>query len=267
MSDLSQTGMLATRAASIGYGAKLIVRDLNFSVPAASLTVLLGPNGCGKSTLLRALAGQLQPQRGTVLLNGRSIASLPRKELARQIGLLSQGQSVPDGLTVFDLVRQGRYPHRTLFGRWTKEDDEACREALTLTDTIDLTDQRFDTLSGGQRQRAWIAMTLAQRTSILLLDEPTTYLDLAHQIDILNLVKKLVRERGATVIAVLHDINQAARYADRLVLLRDGAIVSQGSVRDVLTRDAVQRVFDVEVTILTDPRSRAPICIPVDNDV
>jgi iron complex transport system ATP-binding protein len=168
-------------------------------------------------------------------------------------------------MTVIDLVRQGRYPHRTLFGRWTKEDDEACNEALAFTDTVDLKDEKFDTLSGGQRQRAWIAMTLAQRTDVLLLDEPTTFLDLSHQIDTLRLARKLVRERGVTVVAVLHDINQAARYADNLVLLKNGAIVSEGFPADVLTPDIVKRVFDVDVTIMNEPHSQAPICVPVEN--
>ncbi|WP_457664149.1 ABC transporter ATP-binding protein [Sinorhizobium medicae] len=257
--------ILETRAASIGYGARLILRDLDLSVPEASFTVLLGPNGCGKSTLLRALAGLIRPQQGTVLINGYSISMFPRKELAQRIGLLSQNQSAPEGMTVMDLVRQGRYPHRTLFGRWTKEDDEACKEALAVTDTADLAGEKFDTLSGGQRQRAWIAMTLAQRTSVLLLDEPTTFLDLSHQIDTLRLARKLVRERGVTIVAVLHDLNQAARYADNLVLLKHGAIVSEGSPADVLTSDIVKRVFDVDVTIITEPRTQAPICVPVED--
>lgn len=264
MPEQSALPILETRAASIGYGAKLILRNLDFSVRESSFTVLLGPNGCGKSTLLRALAGLIRPQQGTVLINGRSISTFPRKELAQRIGLLSQNQSVPEGMTVMDLVRQGRYPHRTLFGRWTKEDDEACEEAIAVTDTVNLTCEKFDTLSGGQRQRAWIAMTLAQRTSVLLLDEPTTFLDLSHQIDTLRLARKLVRERGVTVVAVLHDLNQAARYADNLVLLKHGAIVSEGPPADVLTPDTVKRVFDVDVTIIIEPQTKAPICVPVE---
>lgn len=256
--------ILEARAASIGYGARLILSKIDFSVPKASFTVLLGPNGCGKSTLLRALAGLIRPQQGAVLMNGRSISTFPRKELAQHIGLLSQNQSAPEGMTVMDLVRQGRYPHRTLFGRWTKEDDEACKEALAATDTSDLASEKFDTLSGGQRQRAWIAMTLAQRTSVLLLDEPTTFLDLSHQIDTLRLARRLVRERGVTVVAVLHDLNQAARYADNLVLLKHGAIVSQGPPADVLTPDTVKRVFDVDVKIIVEPQTMAPICVPVE---
>ncbi|MEO9338883.1 ABC transporter ATP-binding protein [Mesorhizobium sp. SB112] len=265
MPDQSGLPILETRAASIGYGDKLILRNLDFSVPEASFTVLLGPNGCGKSTLLRALAGMIRPQQGTVLINGRSISTFPRKELAQRIGLLSQNQLAPEGMTVMDLVRQGRYPHRTLFGRWTKEDDEACEEALAVTDTTHLAGDKFDTLSGGQRQRAWIAMTLAQRTGVLLLDEPTTFLDLSHQIDTLRLTRKLVRERGVTVVAVLHDLNQAARYADNLVLLKYGAIISEGSPADVLTPETVKRVFDVDVTIIIEPRTQAPICVPVED--
>ncbi|MBD8689879.1 MULTISPECIES: ABC transporter ATP-binding protein [unclassified Rhizobium] len=264
MPDKSTPPILGTRDASIGYGAKLILRNLDISIPKARFTVLLGPNGCGKSTLLRALAGLIRPQQGSVLLNGGEVSGFSRKRLAQQIGLLSQNQSAPEGMTVIDLVKQGRYPHRTLFGRWTKEDDEACNEALAVTDTVDLKDEKFDTLSGGQRQRAWIAMTLAQRTDVLLLDEPTTFLDLSHQIDTLRLARKLVRERGVTVVAVLHDINQAARYADNLVLLKNGVIVSEGSPSDILTPDIVKRVFDVDVTIMVEPHSQAPICVPVE---
>ncbi|MGL4094437.1 ABC transporter ATP-binding protein [Agrobacterium cavarae] len=265
MPDYSVPPILQTRDASIGYGAKLILRNLDISIPEACFTVLLGPNGCGKSTLLRALAGLIRPQQGSVLLKGGKISALPRKRLAQHIGLLSQNQSAPEGMTVIDLVRQGRYPHRTLFSRWTKGDDEACDEALEVTDTVDLKDEKFDTLSGGQRQRAWIAMTLAQRTDVLLLDEPTTFLDLSHQIDTLRLARKLVRERGVTVVAVLHDINHAARYADNLVMLKNGAIISEGSPREVLTPDIVKRVFDVDVTIMAEPRSQAPICVPVED--
>lgn len=265
MSDQSALPILQTRAASIGYGTKLILRGLDFSAPNASFTVLLGPNGCGKSTLLQALAGLIRPQQGSVLINGRSISTFPRKELAQRIGLLSQNQSAPDGMTVMDLVRQGRYPHRRLFGRWAKEDDDACEEALAVTDTAHLVGDKFDTLSGGQRQRVWIAMTLAQRTNVLLLDEPTTFLDLSHQIDTLRLARKLVRERGVTVVAVLHDLNQAARYADNLVLLKHGAIVAEGPPADVLTPETVKRVFDVDVTIMIEPQTKAPICVPVED--
>jgi iron complex transport system ATP-binding protein len=265
MPDLTAPQILETRAASIGYGNKLILRNFDFTVPKASFTALLGPNGCGKSTLLKALAGLIRPQNGTVLIDGRSVSKLPRKELAQHIGLLSQNQSAPEGMTVIDLVKQGRYPHRTLFGRWTKEDDDACAEALALTDTTHLSGEKFDTLSGGQRQRAWIAMTLAQRTSVLLLDEPTTFLDLSHQLDTLRLTRRLVRERGVTAVAVLHDINQAARYADNLVLLKNGTIVAEGSPSDVLTPETVKRVFDVDITIISDPRTQAPIVVPVED--
>jgi iron complex transport system ATP-binding protein len=265
MSEQSGLPILQTHEASIGYGARLILRKLDFSVPEAAFTVLLGPNGCGKSTLLRALAGLIRPQHGSVMMNGRSISTFGRRELAQHIGLLSQNQSAPEGMSVKDLVRQGRYPHHSLFGRWTKEDDEACEEALAVTDTAHLAGETFDTLSGGQRQRAWIAMTLAQRTSVLLLDEPTTFLDLSHQIDTLRLARKLVRDRGVTVVAVLHDLNQAARYADNLVLLKQGAIVAEGAPADVLTPETVKRVFDVDVTIMIEPQSKAPICVPVDD--
>lgn len=265
MADVTGPALLEARNLSIGYGRKQVASNLDLAVPNAALTVLLGPNGCGKSTLLKALAGTLTPQGGIVSLGGISIASMSGKQLARRVGLLPQGQPIPDGLTVRDLVRQGRYPHRSLFGGWTTEDETACREAMLRTGTAEFANRRLDTLSGGQRQRAWIAMALAQQTDILLLDEPTTYLDLAHQIEVLNLLRKLVRGHGATVVAVLHDINQAARYADHLVLMKDGTIVTQGAVGEVLTSDLVRRVFDVDVTIMAEPRTGIPICIPLDD--
>ena len=266
MPDNVGSPILEARAVSLGYGRTPVVSALNIVVPTAALTVLLGPNGCGKSTLLKGLAGTLNVQSGSVVLDGRAVASLPSKEVARRVGLLPQGQSVPDGLTVVDLVRQGRYPHRTLFGSFTKEDEAACAQALALTGTEELAHRRLDTLSGGQRQRAWIAMTLAQQTDILLLDEPTTYLDLAHQIEIMNLLRRLVVQHGVTAVAVLHDINQAARYADHIVLMKNGAIVSAGGVSEVMTTTALKVVFDVDVTIFTDPHSGKPICIPMADD-
>nr|WP_156598605.1 MULTISPECIES: ABC transporter ATP-binding protein [Rhizobium/Agrobacterium group] len=252
------------RDVTIGYGAAAVLSDLTLAIPQGKATVLLGPNGCGKSTLLRALAGLLPVTAGSIFLGGRPVAGQSRKEVARSIALLSQNQTAPEGLTVIELIRQGRYPHRTLFGRWSPEDEAACEEAMMLTDTAAFAHRRFETLSGGQRQRVWIAMTLAQRAGILLLDEPTTYLDLSHQIEILSMMRSLVRDQGSTVVAVLHDINQAARYADHLVLMKDGVVVSEGSAGDVLTRETVRRVFDIEVDIIADPVSATPILVPRD---
>lgn len=265
MPEASDTPALEIRGATIGYGARTVLRALDLSIPKAKCTVLLGPNGCGKSTLLKALGGLIPPSEGSVLIDGRPTVSMSRKEVARSVALLGQNQSAPEGLTAIELIRQGRYPHRTLFGRWSADDEAACEEAVALTDTSAFALQRFDTLSGGQRQRVWIAMTLAQRASILLLDEPTTYLDLSHQIEILSMMRSLVRDQSATVVAVLHDINQAARYADRLVLLRDGAIHSQGSATDVLSHEAVRQVFDIDVDIIANPVSATPILVPRDH--
>lgn len=253
---------LAAVGVAAGYGGAPVIEALDLDIRPGGFTALLGPNGCGKSTLLRAIARLHPLEAGQVLLDGKAIASLGGKEAARRIGLLAQGANAPEGLTVLDLVRQGRYPHRSIFGGWASSDQAAVDEALDLTATRPLADRPLAALSGGQRQRAWIAMALAQRSPILLLDEPTTYLDLAHQLDLLGLMRRLVDERGMTVVAVLHDINQAARFADELVLLRAGRIAARGAVEAVLTPELVARVFGVEVTLVTDPETGGPYCIP-----
>lgn len=249
--------------ASIGYGGRPVVEDLSLAIPRGGFTALLGPNGSGKSTILRSLAGLHPLAGGAVLLDGQPIARLPAKAVARRIGFLAQGATAPDGLTVEDLVRQGRYPHRRLLGGWTAADSEAVDEAMALTSVTHLRDRRLDTLSGGQRQRAWIAMTLAQQGSILLLDEPTTYLDLAHQVELLELTRHLIETRGTTVVAVLHDLNQAARYGDHLVVLKAGRVHAQGPAARVLTTENLQQVFGVAVAILTDPETGQPLCVPL----
>lgn len=253
---------LVAEHASIGYGGQPVVEDLNLVIPKGKFTALLGPNGSGKSTILRSLAGLHRLEAGAILLNGQPIARLPTKAVARRIGFLAQGAAAPDGLTVADLVRQGRYPHRHLLGGWTAADSLAVDEAMALTSIAHLRDRRLDTLSGGQRQRAWIAMTLAQQGSILLLDEPTTYLDLAHQIGLMELTRYLIETRDATVVAVLHEMNQAARYADHLVLLKAGRIHAEGAPAEVLTAENMQTVFGVAVAILTDPETGQPLCVP-----
>ena len=253
---------LSASKVSIGYGRKRVVSDLDLSIDPVAFTVLVGPNGSGKSTILRALAGLLGLEAGAVELNGEPISKLSIKQIARQIGVLAHNPRAPEGLTVEELVQQGRYAHRSLFGRWSETDQAACAEALALTHMDALAQRPLDSLSGGQRQRAWIAMALAQQTEILLLDEPTTFLDLGHQIEVLDLLVRLVRERRKTIVAVLHDLNQAARYADRLVLLKDGRVVSKGTSHEVMNRERIRDVFGVDASIIADPYTGAPICIP-----
>lgn len=253
---------LAAEGVCIAYGQTIILEGLDLAIPSGVFTALIGPNGSGKSTILRALAGLLRPIAGTVQLDGRSISDLSTKRLARRIGVLAQGPVAPEALTVHDLVRQGRYPHRSLFGRWSERDDEACDAALALTGMESLRDRPIDSLSGGQCQRAWIAMTLAQETPILLLDEPTTFLDLAHQIEVMELVGQLVNERGKTVVAVLHDLNQAARYADHMVMLNAGKVAAAGRPEAVMTAENIHTVFGVRATIISDPVTQTPMCIP-----
>lgn len=261
--DPCEREALAAEQLSIAYGRTTVVEALNLVIPSRAFTALLGPNGSGKSTVLRALAGLLAPRQGDVLLDGRSIAHLPVKGLARRIGMLAQGPGAPEGLTVTDLVRQGRYPHRPLFARWSARDDEACDEALSLTGMETFRDCPLEHLSGGQRQRAWIAMTLAQETGIILLDEPTTFLDLAHQIEVMELIASLVDDRGKTVVAVLHDLNQTARYADRMVLLKSGSIAAAGRPDEVMTIGTIADVFGVACEVVADPVTGSPMCIPL----
>lgn len=262
MSRLDASWGLAAKGVAIAYGRSVVVEDLDLAIAPGAFTALIGSNGSGKSTILRALAGLLAPKAGTIHLDGRIISELSTKEIARRIGVLAQGPVAPEGLTVLDLVRQGRYPHRSLFGRWSEKDDNACAEALALTGMDDLASRLLESLSGGQRQRAWIAMTLAQETGILLLDEPTTFLDLAHQIEVMHLIADLVATRGKTIVAVLHDLNQAARYADHIVMLKAGKITAAGRPAEVMTMEIVEHVFGVAATIITDPVAGTPMCIP-----
>lgn len=260
--DVNRNIDLAAEGVTVAYGRAVVVKDLDLIIPRGAFTALIGPNGSGKSTILRALGGLLAPMAGTVRLDRRPIAEFSAREIARRIGVLAQGPVAPEGLSVLDLVRQGRYPHLSLFGRRSERDDAVCEEALLLTGMQDLAGRPLDSLSGGQRQRAWIAMALAQETPILLLDEPTTFLDLAHQIEVMELVSRLVAERGKTVVAVLHDLNQAARYADHMVMLRKGKIVATGRPSVVMTAEIVQHVFGVAAIIIADPVAGTPMCIP-----
>lgn len=247
---------------ALAYDGATIIHDLSVTIPVSQITALVGPNGCGKSTLLRGLSRLLKPKNGAVFLDGKAIHQIPTKQLATQIGVLPQSPVAPDGLTVHELVSQGRYPHQSWFQQWSEEDERITTEALRITNMTALADRPLDTLSGGQRQRAWIAMALAQETNILLLDEPTTFLDLAYQIEVLDLLREL-NEEGRTIVMVLHDLNQACRYADYLVAMRDGTIQAQGLPKEVMTEQIVKQVFGLEARIILDPVTETPMCIPV----
>jgi len=247
---------------TLAYDDRTITEGLDVEVPDGSFTVVVGPNACGKSTLLRALARMLKPRRGRVLLDGREIHALPSKEVARRLGLLPQSATAPDGITVADLVARGRFPHQRLLRQWTREDERAVDAALASTRVADLAERSVDELSGGQRQRVWIAMALAQETPILLLDEPTTFLDIAHQIEVLDLCAQLHEEQGRTLVAVLHDLNHACRYATNLVVLKDGAVAAQGVPSQVVTADLVEDVFGLPCVVIDDPETGTPLVVP-----
>ena len=254
---------LGAENVSVGYGADPVVRGLTLDVPDGLVTTIVGPNGCGKSTLLRTLARLLRPTQGRVRLDGRAIEDVGTREVSRRLALLPQSPLAPDGLLVRDLVGRGRHPHQRWFRQWSPSDEDVVERALRMTDTWDLRDRPIDQLSGGQRQRAWIAMTLAQDTDLVLLDEPTTFLDLAHQVEVLDLVGRLNRERGRTVTMVLHDLNLAARYSDLLVVMRDGAVVTQGAPGEVITAELLDDVFGLRADVLDDPRTGLPVVVPL----
>ncbi|MCM2477115.1 ABC transporter ATP-binding protein [Rhizobium sp. CG5] len=261
--DEKRSAKITGSGVDIDYGQRRIVDKLDLDIPERSFTALIGPNGSGKSTILRTFAALMKPSGGNILLDGRDLTDLSTRDVARKVGVLLQGPVAPEGLTVADLVRQGRYPHQSLFGRWSANDQKASDEALMLTGTTDLSDRLLDSLSGGQRQRAWIAMTLAQQGEVLLLDEPTTYLDLEHQIELMNLITMLVEKHGKTVVAVLHDINQAARFADHIVLLKGGRITAAGKPDTVISAETIFDVFNVKTVVIRDPVAGTPLCIPL----
>lgn len=246
---------------TLRYDKRLISTGLSVTIPDGSFTVIIGPNACGKSTLLRALSRLLAPSAGRVVLDGRSIGELPAREVARRLGLLPQSSVAPEAITVADLVARGRYPHQSFLRQWSKADEKAVAHAMEATHMAELSDRPMDELSGGQRQRAWIAMVLAQETPILLLDEPTTFLDIAHQIELLDLLADLNR-RGRTVVAVLHDLNHACRYASHLIALKDGAIVAEGKAVEIVTEQLVEAIFGLPSVIIADPVSATPLVIP-----
>jgi len=258
---------LTTRKLTLAYDGKIVIESLDLAIPTGKITVLVGPNGCGKSTLLKGLGRLLKPKHGTVYLGSDPIAKLSTKAIAKRLGLLPQGPTAPEGLTVKDLVAQGRYPHQGWLQQWSKEDEQQVNWALSITQMQEFAHCALDNLSGGQRQRAWIAMTLAQDTEILLLDEPTTYLDLAHQMEVLDLLYDLNQQQHRTIVMVLHDLNQACRYADHLVAVKAGTIYDQGHPAQVMTKQMVQEVFGLESQIVNDPVAGTPLCIPVGRKV
>ncbi|MCC5973128.1 MAG: ABC transporter ATP-binding protein [Rubellimicrobium sp.] len=253
--------LLLCRDVVSGYGPDPVVRGVDFAARPGQVTALIGPNGCGKSTLLRTLARVIAPRAGRVLLNGQDIGSLSTRAVARQVALLPQGPVAPEGLTVRELVAQGRFPHQTLLRQWSAQDSDAVARALEQTDLADLADRPVDSLSGGQRQRAWIAMVLAQETGILLLDEPTTFLDLKVQVDILSLLARIARDEGRSIVVVLHEINMAAAFADNIAMMAAGRILAEGPPGAVVTRANLARVFDLEAEVLSAPGGY-PVCIP-----
>ncbi len=255
--------LLVASGLSAGYDNAEILRRLDLTIPPGKITVIVGANACGKSTFLRTLSRLISPSQGQVLLDGKSIHRTPSRDLARTLGLLPQSPIAPEGITVADLVSRGRHPHQSLFSRWTRQDDEAVDSALAATKIFDLAERPVDELSGGQRQRVWIAMALAQQTDILLLDEPTTFLDINHQIEVLDLLTDLNNTRRTTVVMVLHDLNLAARYADHLVALADGRVYISGSPEEVLTEETVRHVFGLESRVIKDPTSGRPIMLPI----
>jgi len=253
---------LWTENITIKYDNRVISRNLSVQIPDGSFTVIVGPNGCGKSTLLRTLSNLLKPSEGQILLDGKAITAYKSKEVARKLGLLPQSSTAPDGITVANLIAHGRYPYQSLIRQWTDEDEAAVMSAMELTNTSDLSHRYVDELSGGQRQRVWVAMVLAQQTPILLLDEPTTYLDIAHQIELLELFKDL-NQQGNTLVAVLHDLNHAARYADNIIAMKDGQVIAQGDPREIITAKLVEEVFGLKCIIIDDPIANTPLVVPL----
>ncbi len=253
---------LQTSKLDIGYNDSLIVKDLNLSIPTGKITALVGSNGSGKSTILKAMARLLKPKNGGVMLDGESIHSKSTKEVAKQLAILPQSPTAPDGLTVQELISYGRFPHQKGFGSLTEEDRKVIQWSIEVTGLTQFADRPVDQLSGGQRQRAWIAMAFAQQTDILFLDEPTTFLDMAHQLEVLHLLQKLNQEEGRTIVMVVHDLNHASRFAHHIVAIRSGTVVSEGSPAEVVTQEVLREVFAIEADIVADPRTGVPLCLP-----
>ncbi|MFD0589445.1 ABC transporter ATP-binding protein [Paenibacillus sp. GCM10027627] len=246
-----------------GYENKTVIHGVDLSIPSHQISVIIGSNGCGKSTLLKTLAKLIKPEAGTITLDGKPLSKIPPKQLARVVGLLPQSPIVPEGISVADLVGRGRFPHQSLFGTWSKRDYEAVAEAMDTMDITEFANHNIDELSGGQRQRVWIAMALAQETDILFLDEPTTFLDITYQVEILDLLTDLNRKYGTTIVMVLHDINLSARYADHIIALHQGNLVAEGSPSEVITSTLVKDIFGLDCTVINDPVSGSPLVVPI----
>ncbi|MCI1984119.1 MAG: ABC transporter ATP-binding protein [Bifidobacteriaceae bacterium] len=259
----AETVRLKTEKVHLGYGDFPIIEGLDLQIPQGKIGAIVGPNGCGKSTLLKALARLLPVQSGSILLDGQAISSLPTRSVAKIVGILPQSPSTPESISVEELVARGRHPHHGMFGGWDHTDDTAVEEALRLTGLSDLATRAVDTLSGGQRQRAWIALSLAQHTDILLLDEPTTYLDMTYQLEVLDLLAELNISRGTTILMVLHDLNLASRYADWILALKDGGAAAVGSPSQVITEDFVRSVFRLDSRVTRDPDTGTPVVTPL----
>ncbi|MCX2951684.1 ABC transporter ATP-binding protein [Lentzea sp. NEAU-D7] len=253
---------LGAEGVTVGYADRVVLDNLDVAIPTGVITTVIGPNGCGKSTLLRTLSRLLKPRQGTVLLDGADIARLKTKDVAKRMGLLPQTPIAPEGLTVADLVARGRHPHQSWVRQWSSDDADVVAEALRMTGVADLAHRPVDSLSGGQRQRVWISMTLAQGTDLLLLDEPTTYLDLAHAIDVIDLVDDL-HEGGCTIVMVLHDLNLAVRYSDNLIVMKAGSIVAQGHPSQVITSELLMDTFGLQAKVIDDPVSERPLIVPI----
>ncbi len=260
---MSTAHSLEVEDLTLGYGDRTVVESLGLVLPPGRITAIVGANACGKSTLLRSMTRLLTPRAGRVVLDGKAVHRMPAKELARTLGLLPQSPIAPEGITVSDLVGRGRHPHQGVFSRWSATDDEAVAAALEATETVALAERAVDELSGGQRQRVWIAMALAQQTDLLLLDEPTTFLDVSHQVEVLDLLTDLNRTQGTTIVMVLHDLNLAARYADHLVAIADGTVHAAGDPSDVLTAATVKAVFGLDSEVIVDPTSGKPLMLPL----
>lgn len=260
---MTEAHTLQANAVTLGYGDRTVVHDLDLEIAPGRITTIVGANGCGKSTLLRSLARLLRPSSGQIVLDGASVHARPTREVARIIGLLPQSPVAPEGIAVADLVGRGRHPHQTMFSRWSPRDYEVVADALAATGIAELADRSVDELSGGQRQRVWIAMALAQETNVLLLDEPTTFLDVAHQVEVLDLLTDLNAAHGTTIVMVLHDLNLAARYSDRLVAMKNGRVHVTGTPQEVVTVEHVEEVFGLANRVTADPVSGKPLVTPI----
>ena len=255
---------ISTENLNISYGNLDIVKDLNLDIPKCKITTIIGSNGCGKSTILKTIARIIQPKSGDIFVNNINIKDQSPKELAKAVAVLPQSPQAPSGLTVEELIAYGRFPHQKGFGKMRKEDNDIVTWALQSTGIEEFRDRPIEALSGGQRQRAWIAMALAQQTDILILDEPTTYLDLAHQLEILKLLEELNRKQGTTIVMVIHELNNAARFADHMIGVKKGKVICQGSAEEVMTKENLKELFNIDAEIVQDPRNNKPVCLTYD---